>query len=63
LSRAYRGHREAVLAEMRRRMSPPQQQSVAQISAELSIQLARLLQLEEGLRLLDKGCDGSQEGP
>jgi hypothetical protein len=41
-------HSEAVKADMRRRMSPPHRQSVAQISAELGIHVVTLLGELEG---------------
>jgi len=37
-----RRYSEAVKADVRRRMSPPQRQSVAQISAELGIHVVTL---------------------
>ena len=46
-----RRYSEAVKADARRRMSPPNRQSVAQISAELSIHVASLYNWRKTWRL------------
>ena len=46
-----RRYSEAVKADVRRRMSPPQRQSVAQISAELSIHVVTVYNWRQTWRL------------
>ena len=46
-----RRYSEAVKADVRRRMSPPQRQSVAQISAELGIHVVTLYNWRKAWRL------------
>jgi transposase-like protein len=46
-----RRYSEAVKADVRRRMSPPHRQSVAQISAELGIHIVTLYNWMKGWRL------------
>jgi transposase-like protein len=46
-----RRYSEAVKADVRRRMSPPHRQSVAQISAELGIHVASLYNWRKTWRL------------
>ena len=51
-----RRYSEAVKADVRRRMSPPHRQSVAQISAELGIHIVTPLQLENGMAIAGRGA-------
>ena len=51
-----RRYSETVKADVRRRMSPPARQSVAQISKELGIHLATLYAWRKAWRLQWKWC-------
>ena len=72
-----RRYSEAVKADVRRRMSPPHRQSVAQISAELGIHIVTLYNWrkawrlqgevvpasEKDLAVAGRGCAGIRERP
>lgn len=58
-----RPYSEAVKADVRRRMSPPHRQSVAEIAQELGIHVITLLQVEEGLAAAGGGGARHSEGP
>jgi len=55
------GFTETVKADVRRRMSPPQRQSVAQISAELGIHVVTLCSWRNALRLQGEVVPASQK--
>jgi transposase-like protein len=55
-----RRYSEAVKADVRRRMSPPMRQSVAQISAELGIHVVTLYNWRKAWRLLKSWSDWRQ---
>ena len=54
---------EAVKADVRRRMSPPQRQSVAQISAELRIHVVTLYNWRKAWRLQGEVVPASEKDP
>ena len=54
---------EAVKADVRRRMSPPQRQSVAQISAELGIHVVTLYNWRKSWRLQGEVVPASEKDP
>ena len=58
-----RRYSEAVKADVRRRMSPPQRQSVAQISAELGIHVVTLYSWRKAWRLEGQVVPASQKDP
>ena len=58
-----RGYSDAIKADVRRRMSPPQRQSVAGISKELGIHLATLYNWKKAWRLQGKVVPASQKDP
>ena len=58
-----RRYSEAVKADVRRRMSPPQRQSVAQISAELAIHVVTLYSWRKAWRLEGQVVPASQKDP
>ena len=58
-----RGYSDAIKADVRRRMSPPQRQSVAGISKELGIHLATLYNWKKAWRLQGKVVPSSQKDP
>jgi transposase-like protein len=58
-----RRYSEAVKAEVRRRMSPPHRQSVAQISAELGIHIVTLYKWRQAWRLQGEVVPASQMEP
>ena len=58
-----RRYSEAVKADVRRRMSPPQRQSVAQISAELGIHVVTLYNWRKAWRLQGEVVPASQKDP
>ena len=58
-----RRYSEAVKADVRRRMSPPQRQSVAQISAELGIHIVTLYNWRKAWRLQGEGVPSSEKDP
>ena len=58
-----RRYSEAVKADVRRRMSPPQRQSVAQISAELGIHVVTLYSWRKAWRSEGQVVPASQKDP
>ena len=58
-----RRYSEAVKADVRRRMSPPQRQSVAQISSELGIHLVTLYNWRKTWRLQGEVVPASEKDP
>ena len=58
-----RRYREAVKADVRRRMSPPQRQSVAQISAELGIHVVTLYSWRKTWRLQGEVVPATEKEP
>ena len=58
-----RRYREAVKADVRRRMSPPQRQSVAQISAELGIHVVTLYNWRKTWRLQGEVVPATEKEP
>jgi transposase len=58
-----RRYSEAVKAEVRRRMSPPHRQSVAQISAELGIHVVTLYNWRKSWRLQREVVPASEKEP
>ena len=58
-----RGYSEVVKADVRRRMSPPQRQSVAQISAELGIHVVTLYNWRKAWRLQGEVVPASEKDP
>ena len=58
-----RRYSEVVKAEVRRRMSPPHRQSVAQISAELGIHVVTLYNWRKAWRLLGEVVLASEKDP
>jgi transposase-like protein len=58
-----RRYSEAVKADMRKRMSPPHRQSVAQISAELGIHVITLYKWRKAWRLQGQVVPASQKDP
>ena len=56
-----RRYSEAVKADVRRRMSPPQRQSVAQISAELGIHVVTLYNWSKAWRLQGEVMPASEK--
>ncbi len=58
-----RRYSEAVTADVRRRMSSPQRQSVAQISAELGIHVVTLYSWRKSWRLDGQVVSASQKNP
>ncbi len=58
-----RRYSEAVKADVRRRMSPPQRQSVAQISAELGIHVVTLYNWRKSWRLQGEVVPASEKDP
>ena len=58
-----RRYSEAVKADVRRRMSPPQRQSVAQISAELGIHIVTLYNWRKTWRLQGAVVPASEKDP
>jgi len=58
-----RRYSEVAKADMRRRMSPPQRQSVAQISAELGIHVVTLYSWRKAWRLQGEVVSASQKDP
>ena len=58
-----RRYSEAVKADVRRRMSPPMRQSVAQISAELGIHVVTLYSWRKAWRLAGQVVPASQKDP
>jgi len=54
-----RHYSEAVKADVRRRMSPPHRQSVAQISAELGIHIVSIYNWRKARRLQGKTRSGA----
>jgi transposase-like protein len=58
-----RRYSEAVKADVRRRMRPPQRQSVAQISAELGIHVVTLYSWRKAWRLQGEVVPASQKDP
>ena len=58
-----RRYSEAVKADVRRRMSPPHRQSVAQISAELGIHVVTLYSWRKAWRLQGEVVPASQKDP
>ena len=58
-----RRYSEAVKADVRRRMSPPHRQSVAQISAELGIYLVTLYNWRKSWRLQGEVVPASEKDP
>jgi transposase len=58
-----RRYSEAVKADVRRRMSPPQRQSVAQISAELGIHVVTLYNWRKAWRLQGEVVPASEKHP
>jgi len=58
-----RRYSEAVKADVRRRMSPPQRQSVAQISAELGIHVVTLYNWRKSWRLQGAVVPASEKDP
>ena len=63
LEETERRYSEAVKADVRRRMSPPHRQSVAQISAGAGHSRGHPLQLEEGLAVQGEVVPASQKDP
>ena len=58
-----RRYSEAVKADVRRRMSPPQRQSVAKISAELGIHVVTLYNWRKAWRLQGEVVPASEKDP
>ena len=58
-----RRYSEAVKADVRKRMSPPHRQSVAQISAELGIHVVTLYNWRKAWRLQGEVVPASQKDP
>jgi transposase len=58
-----RRYSEAVKADVRRRMSPPMRQSVAQISAELGIHVVTLYNWRKAWRLQGEVVSASEKVP
>ncbi len=58
-----RRYSEAVKADVRRRMSPPQRQSVARISAELGIHVVTLFNWRKAWRLQGEVVPASKKDP
>ena len=58
-----RRYSEAVKADVRRRMSPPQRQSVSQISAELGIHVVTLYNWRKAWRLQGEVVPASEKDP
>ena len=58
-----RRYSEAVKADVRRRMSPPQRQSVAKISAELGIHVVTLYNWRKACRLQGEVVPASEKDP
>jgi len=58
-----RRYSEAVKADLRRRISPPQRQGLAQISAELGIHLVTLYSWRTAWRLQGEVVPASQKDP
>ncbi len=58
-----RRYSEAVKADVRKRMSPPQRQSVAQISAELGIHVVTLYNWRKAWRLQGEVVPASEKDP
>ena len=58
-----RRYSEAVKADVRRRMSPPQRQSVAQISAELGIHVVTLYNWRKAWRMQGEVVPASENDP
>ena len=58
-----RRYSEAVKADVRRRMSPPMRQSVAQISAELGIHIVTLYNWRKAWRLQGEVVPASEKDP
>jgi cytochrome b561 len=58
-----RRHSEAIKADVRRRMSPPNPQSVARISEEMGIHIATLYLWRMGWRLKVEVVPASQKDP
>jgi transposase-like protein len=58
-----RSYNEAFKADVRRRMSPPQRQSVAQISEELDIHVATLYNWRKAWRLQGEVVPASEKEP
>ena len=58
-----RRYSEAVKADVRRRMSPPMRQSVAQISAELGIHVVTLYNWRKTWRLQGEVVPASEKDP
>jgi len=58
-----RRYSEAVTADVRRRMSPPQRQSVAQISTELGIHVVTLYNWRKAWRLQGEVVPASEKDP
>ena len=58
-----RRYSEAVKADVRRRMSPPHRQSVAQISAELGIHVSSLYNWRKAWRLQGEVVPASEKEP
>ena len=58
-----RRYSEAVKVEVRRRMSPPHRQSVAQISAELGIHIVTLYNWRKAGRSQDEVMPASDKDP
>ena len=58
-----RRYSEVVKADVRRRMSPPQRQSVAQISAELGIHVVTLYNWRKAWRLQGEVVPASEKDP
>ena len=58
-----RRYSEAVKADVRRRMSPPQRQSVARISAELGIHVVTLYNWRKAWRLQGEVVPASEKDP
>jgi transposase-like protein len=58
-----RRYSEAVKADVRRRMSPPMRQSVAQISAELGIHVVTLYNWRKAWRLQGGVVPASEKDP
>jgi len=58
-----RRYSEAVKADVRRRVSPPHRQSVAQISAELGIHVASLYNWRKAWRLQGEVVPASEKEP
>jgi transposase-like protein len=58
-----RRYSEAVNADVRRRMSPPYRQSVAQISAEMGIHVVTLYNWRKAWRLQGEVVPASEKDP